>query len=74
MEIFLQAFEIPESEEFVIVTTNRQEILDDKTYGTVNKLTKIDYIRSCAFSQNSLINFEEKCLYYIFVNDCLKIY
>ena len=32
--LFLQAFNIPENEKFVIVTTNRQEISDDKKYGT----------------------------------------
>lgn len=32
--LFLQAFNFSEKEQFVIVTTNRQEILDDKTYGT----------------------------------------
>lgn len=32
---FLQAFNIPADEEFVIVTTNRKEISDDKAYGTI---------------------------------------
>ena len=43
LEIFRQAFDIPQNEQFVIVTTNRQEILDDKTYGerVVEKLINV---------------------------------
>lgn len=47
---FFQAFSIPENEKFVIVTTNRQEISDDKTYGTRKHLLhfKLLYLKFCS--------------------------
>lgn len=48
--LFFQAFDIPENEKFVIVTTNRQEISDDKTYGTGKHLLhfKLLYLKFCS--------------------------